>query len=205
MNTPKPNLLKPVIQILIFSALIRGGTAASNSSPPPDSNTQPQQATQQSAPTAGSEYLDKPLPIKFTAMDGREVDLAAMKGKVVLINFWNSESGPCGFETPILNDLYKKSHDAGLEIVGINLDKDKSKVEQFIKEQQLSWPQYFDGKGSDNQFAKQFGIQSLPTLWLIDKDGTLLDINARQSLVAKVKLLMAHEKPLSPEEKKDFR
>jgi hypothetical protein len=55
----------------------------------------------------------------------------------------------------------------------------------------MSWPQYFDALGSGNQIGRKFGISGIPTMWLIDKDGNLADLNARKDLEAKVKALLA--------------
>ncbi len=61
----------------------------------------------------------KPLEMKFTAADGRAVDLAALRGKVVLIDFWATWCGPCLRELPNLTRVYGAYHDQGFEVVGI--------------------------------------------------------------------------------------
>src|SRR5260221_342289 len=68
----------------------------------------------------------KPLDICFTALDGREVDLAKLKGKVVLVEFWSTSCGPCVAEMPSVKAAYQKFHDRGFEVVGINLDDKES-------------------------------------------------------------------------------
>jgi hypothetical protein len=54
----------------------------------------------------------------------------------------------------------------------------------------MPWPQYFDGKGWENDFGRKYGIQSIPTMWLVDKQGDLVDMNARENLVGKVEKLL---------------
>jgi thiol-disulfide isomerase/thioredoxin len=64
----------------------------------------------------------KPMELKFTAADGREVDLAKLRGKVVLIDFWATWCGPCIAELPNLTRVYETYHDKGFEIVGISFE-----------------------------------------------------------------------------------
>jgi thiol-disulfide isomerase/thioredoxin len=117
--------------------------------------------------------------IKFKAVDGNEVDLSKMKGKVVLIDFWATWCGPCMMELPNVLDAYKKYHDKGFEIIGISFDEDIESLKKVIKERGVSWPQYFDGKGWDNDWGVHFGIRAIPTMWLVDKDGKIVDTEPR--------------------------
>jgi len=135
--------------------------------------------------------LGKPVAIQFTALDGRAVDIAQLKGKVVLIDFWATWCGPCVGEVPHVKETYEKLHDKGFEIVGLSFDESKDALETFVKEKGMAWPQYFDGKGWQNKFGQQFGINSIPTMWLVDKQGNLRDMNARDGLEERVAKLLA--------------
>jgi thiol-disulfide isomerase/thioredoxin len=114
---------------------------------------------------------DKPLDLKFTAVDGKPVDLSQMRGKVVLIDFWATWCPPCRAEVPDVVATYKKFHDRGFEVVGISLDQDKDTMVNFTDQHGMTWPQYFDGKGWDNAISSSFGIREIPTMVLIGKDG----------------------------------
>ncbi|MFZ9920888.1 MAG: TlpA family protein disulfide reductase [Terrimicrobiaceae bacterium] len=138
-----------------------------------------------------AKWKSEPLDLKFTAVDGAEVDLAKMRGKVVLLDFWATWCGPCVKEVPNLVKSYDALHAKGFEIVGISLDKDKAKLESFLKENGMAWPQYFDGKGWQNDISSRFGIQSIPAMWLVNKKGMLVSTNARGNLADEVEKLLA--------------
>jgi thiol-disulfide isomerase/thioredoxin len=119
----------------------------------------------------------KPLDLKFTSLDGRDVDLAQLRGKVVLIDFWATWCPPCKHIAPDVLDLYKKYHSQGLEVVGVSVDSDKQALLETVKTEGLPWPQYCDFKGADNEVAAKFGIEQFPTLFLLNKKGVVVNNN----------------------------
>lgn len=135
--------------------------------------------------------VGKPVNVQFTAVDGRKVSLAALKGKVVLLDFWATWCPPCVREVPNVKAAYDELHPKGFEIVGISLDEDKDKLLSFTSDHQMAWPQYFDGLHWQNKYAQEFGIESVPSMWLIDKKGILRDMDAREDLSGEVKKLLA--------------
>jgi thiol-disulfide isomerase/thioredoxin len=137
--------------------------------------------------------VGQPLALKFTALDGREVDLEKLRGKVVLVDFWATWCLPCLSEMPKVKALYEKLHDQGFEIVGVSLDEKKGDLERYLTKEKIPWPQYFEG-ASENRLAKEFQIDSIPTMWLVDRQGRLRELNARKDLAPMVEKLLA-EKP----------
>ncbi len=131
--------------------------------------------------------------IHFTAVDGREVDLASLRGKVVLIDFWATWCGPCMSEIPHVVDAYNQYHEQGFEVIGISFDTSKAALERATKAKDMPWPQYFDAKGWQNDFGVKFGIRGIPTMWLIDQEGRLVTKNARVDLAGQVAKLLAAE------------
>ena len=137
------------------------------------------------APAVDPSY--KPaVDLKFTALDGTPVDLATMKGKVVLIDFWATWCPPCRGEVPNVVAAYEAYHKRGFEVIGISLDQDDGALRSFTAQNGMAWPQYFDGRGWDNAMAQKFDIHSIPAMWLIGKDGQIITTNARENLAGYV-------------------
>jgi peroxiredoxin len=110
---------------------------------------------------------------------GKPLSIANYKGKVVLIDFWATWCGPCVHELPNVKKTYDKHHDQGFEIIGISLDQDKDKLTSFTKDKNMSWQQYFDGKGWGNKLAVKYGVQSIPATFLLDGEGKIIGRDLR--------------------------
>jgi thiol-disulfide isomerase/thioredoxin len=124
--------------------------------------------------------LGKPISLKFVANDGREVDLSQMKGKVVLVDFWATWCGPCKKELPRVKAAQEKFRAQGFEIIGISCDNDKDTLKQFVEKNKIPWPQYLGGQErTKNQFTAEFGINGIPHMLLVDKQGRLRFDNVR--------------------------
>src|SRR5678816_205440 len=100
-----------------------------------------------------SSWVGKPLEIEFTALDGTKVDLAESKERVVLIYFWASWCGACSSVLTDLRTVYTKYHDQGFDIVGINLDEDRSKLEAYVREKNIRWSQCHDAARGEKGFG----------------------------------------------------
>ena len=123
--------------------------------------------------------MGKPVAMQFTAVDGRDVDLAKMKGKVVLVGFWIT-----GFKAEMLKvkAVFEKYQSQGFEVIGISCDTDNGELGKFVKGNGITWPQYFDGKQQgENKFAVEFGIDGVPHMFLVDKNGCLRFDDVRAS------------------------
>ncbi|MCX2681899.1 TlpA disulfide reductase family protein [Galbibacter sp. EGI 63066] len=130
------------------------------------------------------EHVDynKPLDISFTAVDGTKINLADLRGKVVLIDFWTIRCPPCIKEMPHIQAMYEKYRDQGFEVIGLagNGDESKDRVLEIIKKQGATWPQRLDkGKDVIVSYHSLFNINSYPTVWLLNKEGIIVDKNAR--------------------------
>jgi thiol-disulfide isomerase/thioredoxin len=135
--------------------------------------------------------LGKALPLKYTAFDGREVDPAKMRGKVVLVYFWATWCPTCLRVLPEVKALYERLHPKGFEIIGVNFDESRTALARFLAREKLPWPQYFDGQGQESKLGQELGIDLLPTMWLVDKRGIVRDLQAYGGLEQKVEKLLA--------------
>ena len=134
--------------------------------------------------------LGSVVGLKFTSVDGREVDVRRWEGKVILVDFWATWCGPCLQTLPTIQGLYEKFHTNGFEVVGISFDKSKSALNSFTRKHGIPWPQYFDGLGEDNALAARLGVEGVPALWLIDRKGRLREMSGGENLGKKVERLM---------------
>jgi peroxiredoxin len=136
--------------------------------------------------------VGKPFPaFAEQDLDGKPLSLANYKGKIVLVDFWATWCGPCVNELPNVIAAYEKFHGKGFEIVGISLDQQRDKLTEFIKENKVTWAQYFDGQGWQNKLAQQYGINSIPATFLVDGDGKIIAKNLRgEALSAKLATLL---------------
>jgi peroxiredoxin len=136
------------------------------------------------------ERLGVPLVLSFTALDGRLVSLVDLQGKVVLIDFWSTTCLPCLRELPDLKKVYGKYRSQGVEFIGVSLDSNKQVLQRFIQKQQIPWPQYFDPAGPTNRLAQEFGVRSIPMVWLVDRHGMLRHLNGRENAESKIETLL---------------
>jgi thiol-disulfide isomerase/thioredoxin len=121
-----------------------------------------------------AEMIGKPVDIRFTATDGSTVDTQALRGKVVLIDFWASWCPDCIREMPTVRKAYQKYKDKGLTILGISLDKDEQALSNFVAKKLIPWPQDFDGKGWETELAMKYGVSAIPEMWLINQEGAVI-------------------------------
>jgi thiol-disulfide isomerase/thioredoxin len=141
------------------------------------------------------QYENKPLEIKGKTVDGKDFTTADWKGKVVLVDFWATWCGPCVAELPRVKKLYTDNHGKGLEVLGVSNDYDAGQLKDFVKTQEMPWPQLFDaGAASQQQWnpiTVGYGINGIPTMFLIDKKGILRTVDARETMEDLIPKLLA--------------
>jgi thiol-disulfide isomerase/thioredoxin len=129
----------------------------------------------------------------FTAKTPQGVDISLKQamGKVTLIDFWASWCGPCRKENPNVVAIYKEFHTKGLNIVGVSLDKDVNKWNEAIAKDNITWTQISHLKEWNEPIAKQYGVEQIPTTFLLDASGKIVAKDLRgDELKAKIAELL---------------
>jgi thiol-disulfide isomerase/thioredoxin len=116
----------------------------------------------------------KPLTLAGPDPTGRQINVANLKGRVVAVVFWASWSTQFVADVPVLRGLYEQFGDRGFEIVGVNLDQQPTDVTNFGKKHRIAWPNIFQPGGLDAPLAQQYGLNSVPTIFLVGKDGKVI-------------------------------
>ena len=125
-------------------------------------------------------------PIQGTDLDGKPVNLADLKGNVVLVVFWASWCIPNAAEIAWLDELYETYRNRGFRIVGINLDTLQSgdpklemvmpNIRRFLVDHNVRWPNLINGEGV-HDYAKAYGVTEIPSNVLIGPDGTVIHVD----------------------------
>ena len=133
-----------------------------------------QQIAEQSRPSLSETPQSRAPDFTLTALDGTQVRLADLGGKVVLLNFWATWCPPCKAEMPDLNALHEKYGTAqDFVVLGVNVEEDTATVKQFVEQHKLAFPIVLD---RDSRVTTQlFGVRPLPTTFVIDREGFIRD------------------------------
>jgi thiol-disulfide isomerase/thioredoxin len=145
------------------------------------------------------EGVGKPFELTFNeAITGKPIDVQKdLKGKVVVVDFWATWCGPCVAEMPTMKKLYAEFKDKGVEFVGVSLDqpeesgKGLTALKTFVAENEIAWPQYYQGNFWQSEFSMSWGINAIPCVFIVDKAGNLYSTEARGKLEELIPELLA--------------
>lgn len=147
---------------IIFFGLPTFGSPLTGSAPLADGPT----ATPAPAPIVGAPAPDFTL----TALDGQAVTLSALKGQVVLINFWATWCSPCRYEMPAIQKRYDAYKDQGLVVLAVDFDEAEDVVADFVRDMGLTFTVLLDPGGQVNE---QYRVRGYPTTYVVDRAGMI--------------------------------
>ncbi|APZ93473.1 TlpA disulfide reductase family protein [Fuerstiella marisgermanici] len=133
----------------------------------------------------------KPLQLAGRSLDGNKIDASQYRGKVTLVVFWATWAQPYTDDLPKLVAVHKQYQRAGFEILGVNLDADAQGIPAYLaRNGGGNWQHIRDPGGTDGQLARSFGIVSVPTMFIVGKDGRVAGGVAAESLETAVQTLL---------------
>jgi peroxiredoxin len=136
------------------------------------------------------EMLGEPVALRFVPPEGDPVDVADHKGKAVVLVFFAAYSPPAVEAVMKLQKTIPSLPAQQVQFIGVSLDTKPEPLEQFVESQKIIWPIVCDGKGWESPLVRSLGINALPTVWLLDREGRLKSLNALEGTVAQVKSVL---------------
>ena len=121
-------------------------------------------------PLVGKPAPDFTLDVVHNGEPGARMALASLRGRPVVIDFWATWCGPCQLEAPILSRVAERYRDRGLVVLGVNTSDKPGLAAPFAAKKSLRYPIVFDDGG---HASDAYAVQSLPTLVIVGKDGTV--------------------------------
>jgi peroxiredoxin len=129
---------------------------------------------QQAAPSNTLIIGSQAPELALNAPDGAPLKLSSLKGKYVLVDFWASWCQPCRRENPNVVAAFNKFKGKNFTILGVSLDNDKDKWMEAIEDDELTWAHASDLKGWESIAARTYGIESIPSNFLLDPQGKII-------------------------------
>ena len=154
--------------------------AATPSAIPMSTQTMTPSITATSSPTLAPSAFSRDVPtlevgepspgFALEGLDGSEVSLARLQGKVVVLNFWASWCGPCRLEMPDFQKAWEEHQEQGVVFVGIAVDDTASEASKFAEQVGVTYPLALDTTGD---VARAYRIRAVPSTYFIDREGKL--------------------------------
>lgn len=150
-------------------------TACSGASATTDGPTTPQLKTLDTGADGLIAAPDRrPVPtLTGTTLDGEPLDVSALRGQVVVLNFWASWCAPCRAEAATLNEVAARTAEQGVRFVGVNVKDELAPAQAFERKQQVSYPSLYDQPGRLLLLFRRAIPQTPPTTLIVDRQGRI--------------------------------
>jgi thiol-disulfide isomerase/thioredoxin len=124
--------------------------------------------------------LGRPVNARLqSAQGGAPIDLSVRRGRATVVLFWASWSAPALRELAHLQTVAAPFSGQPVDFFTVSLDEDRAALAAVVKAANLRWPTHCDGRGWEGDLVRSLGINALPTVWVLDRRGNLLTLNAR--------------------------
>ena len=121
--------------------------------------------------------VGKTIELTGSDLDGKAVDLANYKGKVVIIHYWATWCEPCKQDLSVLKVMQAEYGKENVVLIGVNVDNQRSDADAYLAENPLPWSQLHEPGGLDSRLSNELGVLTLPTMLLVDKEGKVISRN----------------------------
>lgn len=128
----------------------------------------------------------KPLVLSGKGLTGGTIDVSQYRGKVLVVVYWATWCKPCTEDLPALKEIYAANRAQGMEVLGINVDTPDGPIKEYLTEYKVPWPHIAELKGMDCPQAINYGILSVPTMFIVDRSGVCQSVTASLDDVKKV-------------------
>jgi peroxiredoxin len=119
------------------------------------------------------EVGDPAINFKLDNIEGNEVELDSLKGKVVLVNFWGTWCKPCEKEMPAIQSAYDKYNSDGFEVLAVNIQESNFAVKKYINKRNLEFPVLLDKSGA---IKDKYDVYNIPSSFFIDREGRVAKV-----------------------------
>ncbi len=136
------------------------------------------------------DQIGRPLSLRISSIRGPEINFTALRGKVVVLVFWSTTSPHSLIWLRDFYEAFGALPQSQISVITINLDTDRTALDQKLPILPPSWPIHFDGKGWEGPIVRSLGINALPSVWILDKKGVVCTINAKENYQTWIRQLL---------------
>ena len=126
-----------------------------------------------SSPAPAPEIGELAPDFELSNLDGQVVSLSDFRGKPIFLNFWATWCGPCRFEMPFIQKMYKELSSEGLVILAVNLQENPARVKKFVENLGFTFPVLL---ATNSEVPLAYNIRAIPATFFVDKNGIIQDI-----------------------------